>query len=62
MTQREATRLAYRIAYRFVQQAVEVGGNEADREGLTPEDQRKVEDTLDRIAQRLFDVGHRGDP
>lgn len=55
MTRRDATRLAYRIAYRFVQTALEVGGTKADRDGLTPEDQQKVEDALDTIAQRFYE-------
>lgn len=55
MTRAEARRTAYRIAFRFVQQAIDVGGgSEAPAD---EKDQIKVERQLNIIAQRLFEKG-----
>lgn len=54
MTKAEARRTAYRVAYRFVQQAVDQGGSEMPEDAA---DQAKVENQLDIIAQRLFEKG-----
>ncbi len=59
MNKREAKKIAYKIAYRFVQQALDGGGDEARSEfaDATVADQRKIDDALDAIAQRLFELG-----
>ena len=57
MTKREARRIAYNIAYRFVQQALDGGGDEATNRGGSDDDQKKIEIELDSIAQRLFERG-----
>ena len=56
MTKREAKRIAYAIAYRFVQSSIDVGGSEA---GVDYETQQKIDNALDDIAQSLFE---RADP
>jgi hypothetical protein len=59
MTKRQAKRIAHRIAYRFLQQALDVGGDEALVEcpESTEADQKKVEDALDQLTQRHFELG-----
>ncbi len=61
MNKREARRLAHRIAYRFVQQAIQVGGDEVFRDNpkATQADQQKVEDALDDIAQWHYEKGNK---
>ena len=59
MTRRKAKRIAYGIAYRFVQQALDGGGDEAMALGETDADQKKIEDGLDQIAQFLFERSDR---
>lgn len=63
MTKRQATKIAYGIAYRAVQKALDVGGYEAETDTVGGDfgntlgpDQAKVEDALDRIAQRFFEL------
>ena len=51
MTKQHAKKVAYGIAYRFVQQAIETGGDEAQAD---TEDQAKIDAALDEIAQMLF--------
>lgn len=60
MTKRRAKKIAHGIAYRFVQQAIDSGGNEVIVEGVyaTEQDQKKVEAALDEIAQRHFELSH----
>lgn len=53
MTKREAKRRAYTIAYRFVQQALDAGPWVDDEKDEA--NQKKIEDALDTIAQRLFE-------
>jgi hypothetical protein len=60
VNKREARRIAHHIAYRFVQQALDGGGHEAYKD-LIPdhendENQAKVEEALDHIAQRHFEL------
>lgn len=58
MNKREAARVAHRIAYRFLQQALDGGGFEAIEDyGGTSADQKKIDDALDAIAQRHFELG-----
>lgn len=62
MNKQQARRIAYGIAYRFVQQALDGGGDEATALGATEADQKKIEDELDGIAQRLFERSDKIDP
>lgn len=55
MTRRQAKKIAYRIAYRFVQQALDGGGYEAAYTDAPDEDQRRIDAALDEIAQMLFE-------
>lgn len=59
MNKREARRIAYQIAYRFAQQALDGGGDEARvvAPDATDADQRKIDDAMDSIVQRLFELG-----
>lgn len=50
MNKREARRIALRLAYEAVQKAVDTGGDEC----LNEDDQRKVDQALDDIAQQMF--------
>jgi hypothetical protein len=59
VNQRQATRIAHRIAYRFCQQALDVGGSEfQEYVDATAADQKKIDDALDRITQRHFELAH----
>lgn len=51
MTKRQARMVAYGIAYRFVQQAIDSGGPD----DMSEADQDRVDAELERIAQRLFE-------
>jgi hypothetical protein len=55
MTKREARRIALRLAYEAVQKAVDGGGKEVE----DFDDQRKIDEALDEIAQRMFERWHR---
>lgn len=59
MTKREARRIAHRIAYRFLQQALDGGGFEAVDEYGQADDvsQKKIDDALDCLTQRHFELG-----
>ena len=58
MTNRTAKRIAHQIAYRFLQQALDGGGREAVAQyGGTEADQRKIDDALDALTQRHFELG-----
>ncbi len=52
MTRRQAHVIALGIAYRAVAKALQAGGDEA---GDHYDDQGKVDDALDAIAQRLYE-------
>lgn len=61
VTKREAMKVAHRIAYRFIEQALSIGGAEASMYHCGKDcesDQKKIDDALDTIAQRHFELGH----
>lgn len=60
MTKREATQIAHGIAYRTLEKAIGVGGDEGCG---NHDDQIKIERALDAIAQRHFELAgpHAGD-
>jgi hypothetical protein len=60
MNKRQARRIAYNIAYRFVQQALDGGGDEAAYRGASESDQKKIDAALDSIAQQLFERSELG--
>ena len=51
MTKRQAHVIALRIAYNAINKACGVGGDETDNE----DDQQKIDDALDTIAQRMYE-------
>jgi hypothetical protein len=53
MTKREARRIAYGVAYRFVQQALDGAGYGGETGNAV--DQAKIDDALDTIAQQLYE-------
>lgn len=55
MTKREAVRHAHHVAYLWIEKALLAGPG--DDHSLTPAEQKQVEDELDRIAQRHFEIG-----
>lgn len=57
MTKREAKRIAHQIAYRFLQQALDGGGREAEQRGASESDQLKIDQALDDLTQRHFELG-----
>lgn len=56
MTRKEARAAANRIAYRFVQQALDTGAQRHE-DGGNDVDAKKIRRELDAIAQRLFQKG-----
>lgn len=58
MTKREAKRIAHAIAFRFLQQALDVGGAEYEAyANATLADQVRIDRALDELTQRHFELG-----
>ena len=55
MTKREARVLATKIAYEALQKAVQCGGDEAGLTVEAEEDQIKIDNALDDIAQVMYE-------
>lgn len=56
MTKREARRHAHHVAYVWIQKALDAGPGES---GLTEAEQQQIEDELDQMAQRHFELGEK---
>jgi hypothetical protein len=57
VNKRQARKVANRLAYMFVQLAIDTGASDekSDYSKLTEADQKKIDDELDLICQRLFE-------
>lgn len=55
MTRREARRHAHYVAYQWIEKALNNGPG--DNHALTAAEQKQIEDELDRLAQRHFELG-----
>lgn len=57
MTKGEAKRVAHRIAYIYLQRAIDVGGSEFEQYlNATEKDQLKIDKALDELSQRHFEL------
>ena len=57
MTKREARRHAHHVVYVWIQKALDVGPGNTN--GLTEKELKQIEDELDQIAQRHFELGEK---
>lgn len=57
MIKREARRHAHHVAYIWIQKALDAGPGE--NHALTEKERKQIEDELDRIAQRHFELGEK---
>lgn len=57
MTKREARRHAHHVAYTWIQKALDAGPGEGH--AMTEAEREQIEQELDQIAQRHFELGEK---